>query len=257
LKTQLLTTALLAISLTATAQTTEEPKKQAEMNVDMPDETEETDLVEVHQIQLETAFLHNGYKTGASSNIGQAMLRYGVAERLELRLLLEDGGMRDKYMEETVQSTYPLAIGSKVSLLKDHKWLPDMTFVGYVKLPFTSRTSEQKPYWSPIFLMAFQHKLSEKWKLEYNVGVQQEAFGTSWSWLGNSSIHYQVTQPFELFFEYYAQFQHAEDPSHNIGGGFAYQLGHHVEFYASLGTTVNSVENNNHFFAGGVAFRLP
>src|SRR5690349_6969943 len=94
------------------------PPKKTEMNVDMPDETEETDLLEKGQFQLETAFLHNGYQKGSSSNIGQAMLRYGLAKPVELRLLIEDGDMRDKYLDETVQSTYPLALGTKVTLVK-------------------------------------------------------------------------------------------------------------------------------------------
>ncbi|RYE25563.1 MAG: transporter [Sphingobacteriales bacterium] len=253
MKTYLLLFSLLFISFYSYAQ--EPPTKHSEMNVDMPDETEETDLVDVHTIQLETAFLHNGYKDGESSNIGQAMLRYGVAKRLELRLLIEDGGMRDKYLDETVQSTYPMALGTKVQLLKDHKILPDITFVGYLKLPFTSRNKEQEMYWSPIALLAFQHEFGDKWKLEYNIGTQQEAFGPDWSFLGNGSVHYKVTDPLELFFEYYAQFSNEETASHNLGAGVAYQLGEHFEFYASTGARIDT-EDNNHFFAGGVAFRL-
>ncbi len=226
------------------------------MNVDMPDETEETDLVDVGELQLETAFLHNGYDTGMASNIGQLMLRYGIAQRIELRLLIEDGRQRDRYVEETVQSTSPLAIGTKVSILKDHSWLPDMTFVGYLKLPITSRTNQQKPYWSPILLMAFQHKFGEKWKFEYNLGVQQEAFSTKWNYIGNGSLHYKIADPLEVFIEYYAQFKNGEEPDHNLGGGLAYQIGQSVELYLSSGTRIISSERN-HFYAGGVAFRLP
>src|SRR4051812_49274912 len=85
-----------------------------ELNMDLPDETEETDLIEKGELQAEVAYLHTKFPEGAQPSIGQALLRYGLMEKLELRLLLEEGYARDKYMEETVQSTYPLAFSIKL-----------------------------------------------------------------------------------------------------------------------------------------------
>ncbi len=226
------------------------------MNVDLPDETEETDLVKKGQWQFETAVLYNAYKKEKSSHIGQGMVRYGVSHNLELRLLVEDGKQRDTYLTSTVQSTYPLAASVKVLLLEDKKGLPDIALVSYLKLPFTSRTKAQQRYWSPIFLAAFQNKWGTKWKLEYNAGIQQEAYSTSWAWLGNASLHYKLAEPLELFAEYYAQYQSKESPQHNIGGGLAYEWGKYVEIYASAGSTV-FYEEANHFISTGIAVRLP
>lgn len=225
-----------------------------EMNVDMPDETVETDLTEAGQWQLETAFLFNKFRQPPDAAVGQMLLRYGVSKRLELKLLAEDGRERDRYMEETVQSNAPLAVGAKLALLKDHGWLPDITLATMVKLPFTSRSSEQVPYWSPIILAAFQNSFGERWKLEYNAGAQQEVYSTSWVWLANASLHYHITQPLEAFVEYYAQFKPHEAPVNNLGGGLAYQIGNQVEIYASGGSTVG-IEDYNYFVSGGIAFR--
>lgn len=220
----------------------------------MPDETEETKLIDKGQWQLETAILFNGYEQNNTSVIGQALLRYGLADKAELRIIAEDGKNRDQYMEETVQSTSPLALGTKVSLVKDHKVLPDITLVAYVKLPFTSRTAEQKKYWSPILLAAFQNKFGEKWTLEYNAGLQQEAFSADWYWLANVSLHYKIADPLEVFTEYFAQYRAGEDPQNNLGGGIAYQLGQHIELYAAGGRTVN-YQPYNYFASTGIAFR--
>ncbi len=254
LKTLITTALCLGIISCATAQN--ETRQLEEMHVDMPDETEETDLIEKGQIQLETSVLYNRYATLPNSIIGQAMLRYGVHKRIEVRLLMEDGKNRDTYIEKTVQSTAPMAIGAKVALLKDHCWLPDMTLVSYVKLPFTSRSKEQKNYWSPIFLLAFQNKVGEKLKIEYNAGIQQEAYSANWMWLANTSVHYKITDPFEVFVEYYAQFQQQELPVHNAGIGFAWQLNNTLEVYAATGSSIAS-ENTNSFASGGIAIRLP
>ena len=232
-------------------------KKLVEISTDLPDETEETDLIEKGSWQLETAVLLNRYKQGANSVIGQAMLRYGILDWLEVRLLIEDGRQRDKYMEETVQSTYPMAASAKIAILKDVKGLPDITIVSYLKLPFTSHSSEQKAYWSPIVLAAFQNKFShDKFKLEYNVGGQQEAYSADWVAFTNASLHYKLTEQLEVFTEYYAQFQSGEAPQHNIGGGVSFQLNNMLEFYVYKGSTVY-YESTNDFYNGGVAIHIP
>ncbi len=245
---------VLAISISAFAQHQSQPSD--EMNADLPDETEETSLLGKGQIQLETALLINKHYKKASSIIGQALLRFGLSERVEVRAIIEDGKNRDTYIRETVQSTLPLGIGSKISLVKDHSWLPDMTFVGQLCLPLTSKSSVRREHWSPILLMAFENKLSPKWKFEYNTGAQQELFSTDWVWLANGSLHYHISDPLELFLEYYAQYGSGKSGHNNIGGGLSYQLGNHVQLYLSAGSSV-AYHEPNQFVAGGIAFRVP
>lgn len=247
-------TFFLMFGFPALSQTTIENKDAEEMNVDMPDETVETDVVDKRQLQLEGAVLYNRFEQFPNSLIGQMLVRYGMTKHLELRLLVEDGKERDKYIEETVQSNFPLAVGFKYNLLKDHNWIPDITLATTVKLPFTSREHEQNAYWSPILLLAFQNKLSEKWKLEYNGGAQQEAYSSEWVWILNGSVHYKLAKPLEIFVEYYAQFESTQDPQHNLGGGLAYQINNQFEVYASGGSSVDYI-NHNYFFSAGCAFR--
>ncbi len=231
-------------------------KKLKEMEVDMPDETQETDLIEKGHWQIETAYLHNIYKEGNPSSVGQGLFRYGVSKHLELRLLIEAGSELERYIEETVQSTYPAAASAKILLVKDNKYLPDITLVSYLQLPIYKASKDKKAYWSPSFLLAFQNKLGSKWKLEYNAGIQQEAYSTQWAWIGNASLHYKLTDQLEIFTEYFAQYQSGENPQHNVGGGLAYQLNNNIEFFAMAGGTVDYAESN-HYYNGGIAFRLP
>ena len=225
------------------------------MNVDMPDETVETDIVDRGQLQIESAFLYNRFREKPNARIGKLLVRYGLMKRLELRIAAEDGRQRDRYIEETVQSNYPLSIGGKISLLKNYRSFPDISIAGTLKLPFTSRSNDQSPYWSPILLIAFQNKSGDgKWKLEYNAGIQQEAYSTDWVYLVNGSLHYKLTEPLEIFAEYYSQFQPGESPQHNVGGGLALQLGNSVELYISGGSSVDYADYN-YFGSGGIAFR--
>lgn len=237
-------------------QTDTTKKEESEMNVDLPEQTEGTELVDKGRWQLGTGILYNRYKENPSSLIGRGLLRYGVSKRFELRLLVEDGKERDTYIEETVQSIYPLAVSAKLSLLKDVKGLPDITLITYLKLPFTSHSSEQKAYWSPTFIIAFTNELSDKWKLVYNAGAKQDAYGTEWQVLGNVALHYKLTQKLEIAAEYYAAYQPGENPSHNVGGSISYQVGRDITLYVNAGGTV-FYDDQNHFFETGFAFRLP
>lgn len=225
------------------------------INADLPDETEETDLLEKGSLQAELAYLYTGFDSGVQPSIGQALIRYGLSERLELRALIEDGRGRDRYMEETAQSTAPLAVGAKLSLLKDHAVLPDITLVGYLKLPFTSRTRTQLPYWSPNVSLAFQHQLSETWKLEYNAGVQQQAYSTDWAGFVNASLHYKTEEGVELFAEYYSQYQNGEAPKHNAGLGLFMQVNKYAGFYLVGGRSIH-YQPVSYFVSGGIVLRF-
>ncbi len=233
----------------------QDKQKMVELNMDLPDETEGTDLVEKDELQCEFAYLHTAFEKGESPIIGQGLLRYGLFKKLELRLLIEEGYERDKYFEQTVQSTSPLALSLKFAVIQDHKILPDITLAGYLKLPFTSKTSDQSQYWSPIFSVAFQNKIGKKWKFQYNPGVMQEPFGLSWSSFFNASLHYKVTDRTDVFSEYYGQYESGEDPQHNTGVGLSYQMNNMLAFYGVTGTTFN-YDPYNRFFSAGLAIRL-
>jgi hypothetical protein len=229
--------------------------KLKEMNVDMPDETEETSTLDKGEWQVETAMLLDKYYDGGTSAIGQAMVKYGVSDKLELRLLVEEGRNRTRYMDETVQATYPLSLSAKVKLLEDQPVLPDISLVTYLELPLLAHNRVQKQYWSPIVLLAFKNEFGEKWKLDYNVGLQQEPESTEWVWLGATSLHYKVTEHWEVFGEYFAQYQGGEEPQHNVGLGIAWQLNNHFELYGAAGSSVNYTEYNR-FVNAGLAVRL-
>src|ERR1044071_8737698 len=80
--------------------------QKKEMNTDRPDQTDETHVLNKGQFQFETGILYNDFDTGRSAYINRTMIRYGISKILEAGLLIEQGSERDRYIEETVQSTY-------------------------------------------------------------------------------------------------------------------------------------------------------
>lgn len=245
---------LIALLFTVHVGFTQKKEKKDEMYVDMPDESEETNVLKKREWQFEPSFIFNKYKDGQHSSISQLLVRYGAGRRVELRLLSEQGSHLHRYMEETVQSTYPLAIGPKILLMEGEKLKPSIAFVSYLNIPVTTH-GKSKDHLTPLFLAAFQNEFSEKFKIEYNGGIQQGAFSQEWSELVNASVHYKLLDPLEVFFEFFAQYQHHTSPQNNVGGGLAYQFAKNLELYVAGGTTVRQSEYNR-FIAGGLAVRI-
>jgi hypothetical protein len=230
--------------------------QKKEMNTDRPDQTEETHLVDKRQFQLETGFLYNNFDTGRSAYISRTSIRYGISKRLEAGLLIEQGSERDRYIKETVQSTYPLAVRIKALLIENHKWLPDITFIGYLQLPYTTLHTDGGWRRSTSLLAAFLHEVGNDWKIEYNAGFQQEAFDPDMTWLVNGSVHYILTQKVELFAGYFSQFQSHKNPFHNIDAGISYKIGDNMQIDLAGGSSILYNEPNQ-FLTAGFSIAIP
>jgi len=221
-----------------------------EMNPDRPDQTEEVHLVPKGKIMLESGLLINGFDSGRNAHIIRSMLRYGLVKGVELGLLTEQGRDRNRYIEETVQSTYPLAARLKVALLEKHKWLPDITLVSYLQLPVSKNDEGERAHTSVSVLLAFLNELSDKWKLEYNAGFQQEAFSSEIGWQIYTSLHYKLTEKLESFVGSFSQFQKEKKPFHNADVGLGYKIKENFQVDVAAGSSIDHPDHNQFITVG-------
>jgi len=224
--------------------------QNSKMSPDRPDQTEEVHVVPKGKLLIEEGFSVNGFDSGRNALIIRSLIRYGLVKGVELGFLLEQGKERNRYMEETVQSTYPLALRIKVALVEDHAWLPDITFLGYFQLPFSKNDEGEHAHSSVSALLAFANELSDKWKIEYNGGFQQEAFSNKIAWQVYTSLHYQINDKLESFVGSYSQFQHSQKPFHNVDMGLAYKLRENFQVDVAAGKSVGYDERNFFMTAG-------
>jgi hypothetical protein len=224
--------------------------QEKEMNPDRPDQTEEVHPVPKGKFMLETGVLINQFDSGRNANIIKTMLRYGLMKGVELGFLMEQGRDRNRYIEETVQSTYPLALRLKLALLEKHQWLPDITLVTYWQIPVSKNDKGEHAQNSFSMLLAFLNEFSDKWKLEYNAGFQQEAFSKDIAWQVYTSIHYKLTEKLESFVGSYSQFQNHEQPFHNLDIGLGFKLKENLQLDIAGGTSVDHPENNKFVTVG-------
>jgi hypothetical protein len=230
--------------------------QENEMNADRPDQTEETYLVDKRQLQIETGLLYNKFDTGHSALITRTLVRYGISKKWELGLLVEQGRERDRYIKETVQSTYPLAVRLKAAVLENHSWLPDITLIAYLQLPYTSLNTQEGWRRSPSLMAAFLHEVGADWKIEYNAGFQQEAFGADIMWQVNGSVHYKLTRKAEIFGGYFSQLQSHEAPFHNLDAGINYKIKENMQVDIAVGSSI-LYDQPNRFLTAGFSIAFP
>jgi len=107
------------------------------METDRPDQTDGANVLNKKEVQFETELYYNTFDSGRAAIISSSLLRYGLFKNCEVRLLIEEGRERDKFIDETTQGFYPLALSVKLALLKDHPILPDVVLITYVKMPLS------------------------------------------------------------------------------------------------------------------------
>lgn len=223
------------------------------LSTDRPDQTDGTNMLRPKEFQVETELYHNTFNEGRAAIISSTLLRYGLLKNVELRMLVEEGRERDKFIEETAQGLFPFALSAKISLLKEHPVLPDIAFITYFKMPLTRRTSEDV-YWSPLFMLAFEKELN-KVTLAANSGIRQATFGTNWLWQASTEVKYEISDRVEVYSEYFAQYARTEKPNNNIDGGLLVYLNNNWMVHAAYGTKIFT-HKPNHFVNTGVAVRI-
>ena len=135
------------------------------IETDRPDQSDGASIVEKNKFQFETSFYFNHFKAESPAYVSSSLLRYGIFKNIEFRVLVEQGANRDVFISETTQGQYPLAISSKIALIKDAARLPDISVVAYLQLPFTN--APEKSQWSPAFFLTSSERPAAMRRLRY------------------------------------------------------------------------------------------
>jgi len=227
---------------------------QNKINSDRPDQTEGTHAIQPRELQIEADFYYNYFEKEKSALISSSLIRLGLMEKAEFRLVVEEGRQRDAFIE-TTQGVYPLSAGTKVELIKEHAWIPNISGLAYLQLPFTSKSEENKLRWSPAFVLATEYDV-DKLSIDVNVGVKWGAFEPAKALMASSSFRYEWSEKLQSFIEYYAQFSLQSHPMHNSDLGVMYLFSDQFQMSLSFGTSLYAEEYNG-FAMVGTALRLP
>jgi hypothetical protein len=215
-------------------------------------------LLNKNETQVEVAAIANRFDDKSEPALNASVfLRYGLAKKLELRALVQDGYNRDKFMQRTMQSFNPLSVGAKVSVLKDNKQLPDVAVAGYMNIPATAHTAEQSIHWSPALFVILEKELNNKqWDFLANTGFQQNSYNKDVVWQAVGRVKYEGLEKMDLTLEMVENYQQHETPAHCVDLGCAYNINKDVELNAAAGGTIFT-DDTNQFVCIGLSVRMP
>jgi len=241
------------LSLVLLLYKTSSSQNTTRLSTDRPDQKDGANILEKGKIQFETEMYQNTFEKGRAAIISSSLLRYGLFKNFEVRLLAEEGRERDKFIDETTQGLYPLALSFKLALLKEHPFMPDIVLITYLKMPWTRRSSEDV-YWSPAFILGLEKEIN-KFTLATNAGIKQSAFDETWNSQLSADIEYRAGKHVEIFTEYFASYANNKSPLHNADAGLLYYITNNWLIHLAYGSSVCAHECNR-FVNTEFAFRF-
>lgn len=234
---------------------------KTEIVTDRPDQTEASAIVPKGGLQVELGtqiendVVENVKVTNYTYTTG--LIKYGVNEHFELRLNAEFLGERTRHGESSINKVNgisPLALGVKIKLADENKFWPQTSFMGHINLK--SGSSEFAPdYTAGDFRFTFDHTLSKKFFLSYNVGAEWNGKTPDATFLYTVVVCYIITNKLTAFIESYSFFPEKTKADHRIDCGLMVKITPLVQWDVSAGLGLNEAAPDS-FISTGISFRL-
>ncbi|MCH7525449.1 MAG: transporter [Bacteroidetes bacterium] len=211
--------------------------------------------------------IESGFSFGKSKNenitvksllYNSILIRYGLSSNTEIRLQTgyerTNTGIGYQSLEEI--GFNPLSIGLKLFISKEKGVLPAISFLGNLKLPYFGNKNFKPVNFAPAFFLLMENDLSERFSLNYNLGMEWDGKSADPIEFLAFSLGYSINDNLSYFIENYYLFSDNNGRDTFIDAGFAYQVGNNIQFDISGGINLINSKNN---YMGNVGFlwRLP
>ncbi|TVZ52862.1 transporter [Dokdonia sp. Hel_I_53] len=228
---------------------------------DRPDATEAPTTVPKSSLQVETGTFFTNYEDGVlEENVigyNTTLLRYGLSSRLELRVgwNFEETTINLNNQEIAKLNGFsPLLFGAKVAIFKEQGWMPEVGLIGHLFLPFTASSDYKPEYTSADFRFAFNHTLSEKSGLAYNIGGQYGGDSPELAYIYTIAYGYALTDQLGMYVELYGDLPEDSRANHFWDAGLTYAVAPLVQLDATIGRSIT--EGQDLLLSAGVSFRI-
>lgn len=211
------------------------------IQLDRPDQTECPFITPKKFIQVECGI--NAEKvnsTEQSYSMPTILWKYGINEKIELRLITELNSIHSKTVQQT--GLNPVTIGFKTSLWEESDWIPKASFIGHITSADLGSESFHTNYIAPSFRFTFQHTLTDKLIVAYNLGAEWNGENADQSYIYTLTTGYSINQHLGCYAELYGFLPKNSRADHRVDGGFTYLLSHHIitDLSGGVGITSNA-----------------
>lgn len=223
---------------------------QEDMITDRPDQTESAIVIPLSHFQFETGLILSTTVDDNSSSTFASLFRYGIHERIELRLVSSLENLTNSALAEPgYLYLNDMEVGTKIQLVKTKVQL---AVLSHVKLPIGSDEVSLDAYGFNNRI-CFSHGITDRIGIGYNLGnyyVQDQInqiFGTI-------SAGFSLTDRVGFFLEWYGQSEEDSELQVSFDTGFTYLYKDNLQFDIEFGYALNE---NPSFFGFGVSWRTP
>ncbi|MBO6494541.1 MAG: transporter [Roseivirga sp.] len=224
---------------------------------DRPTQTSAAAIVPVGAFQIETGFflveekmfIPNGSGGIVNTNfqyisINNTLLRYGLTDRIELRISQEVSKMRirpgNQFQSEEV-AFVPTLFGAKFNLLRGQSQLPDISLVASIggdvfEETFNGTVADVR--------LAFDKSVSDQFSISSNLGLGLSQDLKTSTGLYTLNFGYSATSKLGVFLEVYGAFPEMGDSSHSMDAGFTYLVNSslQLDIYGGTGFSSNAAD---------------
>ncbi len=214
----------------------EEENKEEPLESDRPDFTDSSTTVGYRRLQIESGYTFTqgigGDPTHDAHDLPELLVRYGLAERLELRVAWDEGIVFDRYTDRnsgrvvSQSGSTDMDFGFKYAISKQDKWRPQTAVIVSVSAPVgaTFLSSWQA---DPRIDYLYSWEFTKKLSLNCSTGNWWTAeSGDHFSlFFQSASVEYELTEKLHMFNEWFAFFRRDADdnrPQHYYDAGFTY-----------------------------------
>jgi hypothetical protein len=233
-----------------------------EMETDRPSQTSTPNTVVKNRFQFEGGVqkqhdISNGHHTD-DYLYPTALLKYGLTNKLELRLLIEDEGDYEHTpsKQKVASGIKPLKVGLKYNLFKEKGALPNTSIIARAALPKVASEDFKGDYVAPAFRLAMQNSLSKKVTLAYNIAAQWEADDVHAQYAITLCPQIKMTDKLNAFAEVYSFYSSQETADYRCDAGFMYKIKPNIQVDISGGLGI-SKSSPDSYVEAGFSFRLP
>ena len=240
----------------------EKKEKDEPLESDRPDFTNTPTTVGYRRFQIESGYTYTlairGDPTHDAHDLPELLVRYGVAERLELRVVWDEGMVFDRYTDRTSgrvvteNGSTDVDFGFKYAISKQDKCRPQSGIQVEISAPVGASGQSSRQV-DPFINYLYSWELTKKLSLSCSTGGLWTAeSGDHFSRLSQSaSVEYELTEKLHVFNEWYAFFRRdASDnrPQHYYDAGLTYLVTPNFQLDWRAGLGLNDAADG--FFTG-------
>lgn len=233
------------------------------IETDRPDMTEASSTVPKGFLQLETGAYYQSYEDNniktEDFTFNTTLVRYGLSNNVELRLGWDFQEsvthVNDQKLDNVTSGLSPLLLGLKVYITEEKDWIPEISLIGHIYLPFTAGADYRPETTGVDFRFSLSHTLSEKSSLGYNLGMSWGSDSPEASYIYTIAYGYSISDKFGAFVELYGDFPEDNKANHLWDAGMTYLISNDLQLDTSFGTSIT--QGQDIYLSLGASFRLP